>query len=253
MFPIRDENPTYHTSVMTFAIIGLNVLSWIFLQGFGRSPVLAKSVCQFGLIPAELLGLLPAGTRISVGRGVLCVIENDSPWITVITSMFMHGSWFHLIGNLWFLAVFGDNVEDVMGPVKFFMFYLLCGIVAGAVQVAMNPSSPIPMVGASGAISGVMGAYAILFPKAPVHLLIFIGFFITTIVVPAFIVLGYWFLLQLLGGFMSTGTGGVAFGAHIGGFLAGIFLLKLFCQSDRIEECRLKRGTTDKIIKRRRR
>ena len=251
MIPLRDENPTLHTSVATFAIIGLNVASWILLQGAGFNPGLVKSVFRFGLIPGELLGTLPAGTEYPVGKGLSYIIETTPNWLSVITSMFMHGGWLHLIGNMWFLAIFGDNVEDAMGPVKFFIFYLLCGFSAEIAQVLATPSSAVPMVGASGAIGGVMGAYAFLYPRAPVHMLVFFGFFFFRIVVPAFFMLGYWFLIQFFGGFFTMGSssGGVAFWAHIGGFVAGIFLLRFFCSSSRVETCRRRRGKTERLIR----
>lgn len=248
MFPLRDDNPTFHTSFVTYGIIILNILSWVLIQGWGFNPNLAKSICQFGLIPGELFGFVKAGTELPISRNLACVFDGNPNWTTVVTSMFMHGGWFHLIGNMWFLAVFGDNVEDVMGSFRFLIFYLLCGLSAAAIQMIINPASPVPMVGASGAIGGVMGAYAVLFPRAPVHLLIFLGFFITRIVVPAFFMLGYWFILQLIGGAFSSTAGGVAFWAHIGGFLAGIFFLKVFCKRQRIEECRNKRGKISKFI-----
>jgi len=142
--------------------------------------------------------------------------------------MFMHGGWFHIIGNLWFLSVFGDNVEDAMGRVRFIMFYLLCGLAAAGAQMISNPSSAVPMVGASGAIGGVMGAYAMLYPNARVHVLIFFGI-ITRIVLPAWIMLGYWFLLQIIGAIPSVAGsgGGVALWAHIGGFIAGVVLIQI--------------------------
>jgi len=251
MFPIRDENPTIHTSIATFAIIGANILSWVFLQGFGFGSALAKSVCMYGFIPGEFFGLVPAGTRVSVGAGLACVIEAQRNWLSPFTSMFMHGGWLHLIGNMWFLAVFGDNVEDVMGPVKFAVFYILCGLAAAGAQALANPASAVPMVGASGAIGGVMGAYFVLFPRAPVHMLVFFGFYITRIVIPAFFMLGYWFLLQLFQGvFFTGGSGGVAIWAHIGGFFSGILLLRMFCTGGSIERCRRKRGSTDKLVRR---
>ena len=153
---------------------------------------------------------------------------------TVLTSMFMHGGWFHILGNMWFLWVFGDNIEDVMGPFRFIAFYLLCGAAAAFAQILTDPSSPIPMVGASGAIGGVMGAYALLYPRAHVHTLIFLGFYITTIAVPAMFMLGYWFLIQIIGGLPGLGSsgGGVAFWAHIGGFVAGLVLVKFFKRDD---------------------
>ena len=146
--------------------------------------------------------------------------------------MFMHGGWLHLIGNMWFLWVFGDNVEDAMGPSRFILFYLLSGLVASAAQIATDTNSIIPMVGASGAIGGVMGAYALLYPRARVRTLVFLGFFITTLSVPALFILAWWFVVQLVSGLPALGRqgGGVAFWAHIGGFLAGILLVTLFRQ-----------------------
>ena len=150
--------------------------------------------------------------------------------------MFMHGGWFHIIGNLWFLWVFGDNVEDAMGRIRFVFFYLLCGLAAAALQILANPTSPFPMVGASGAISGVMGAYAILYPQARVHVVIFLGFFFQRIVVPAYLMLGYWVLLQLVGAAPAiSGASGIAFWAHIGGFIAGVLLVFLFRNKARVE------------------
>ncbi len=244
MFPLRDDNPTLRTSLTTFAIIIANVASWVFLQGAGSEPSLARSVCHFGAIPGELLGLASPGTAVPVGADLVCVIDSSPNWVTTLTSMFMHGGWLHLIGNMWFLYIFGDNVEDTMGHMRFAVFYLLCGFAAVAAQMVAHPSSTLPMVGASGAIGGVMGAYAVLFPRAPVHMLVFFGFFITRIAVPAFFMLGYWFLIQFLSGMGSIGSsgGGVAFWAHTGGFLAGILLLKLFCVSGRVQACRSRRG-----------
>ncbi len=252
MIPIRDDNPTVHPPIVAYAIIGLNVASWILLQGFGMFPQLMVSVFKFGVIPGELLGLVPPGTSIPVGQGMKYVVEATPNLLSVVTHMFMHGGWLHIIGNMWFLYVFGDNVEDSMGSVRFAVFYLLCGLAALALQMITHPSSSVPMVGASGAISGVMGAYVILFPRAPVHMLVFFGFFFTRIVVPAFFMLGYWFLLQLLGGFFSMGGtgGGVAFWAHVGGFVAGMLLVKPFCNPDRTSACRQRRGEIQGLIRR---
>jgi membrane associated rhomboid family serine protease len=144
--------------------------------------------------------------------------------------MFLHGGWLHLIGNMWFLWVFGNNIEDSMGHSRFLAFYLLTGLAAASAQMVVNPASPIPMVGASGAVSGVMGAYVVLYPRVRVHMLIFLGFFITTIGVRAWLMLGYWFLLQIVGGIPAIASegGGVAFWAHAGGFVAGASLIFLF-------------------------
>ena len=229
MFPIRDDNPQILVPYATFGIMVVNVLVWVFVQGLGSDPMLAGSICKLGLIPGELLGSVPAGTQIQLAANTWCELGDSSRWQTVFTSMFMHGGWFHIIGNMWFLWIFGNNVEDAMGPVRFVLFYLLCGIAAALLQVSANPSSTVPMVGASGAIGGVMGAYVLLYPRVHVHLLIFLGFFVTTIAVPAVFMLGYWFLLQVIGGFGSAGAkGGVAFWAHVGGFAAGAFLVIVF-------------------------
>jgi membrane associated rhomboid family serine protease len=187
-------------------------------------------VCLFGLTPGELLNTLPAGTRFQIGPQTYCVLTDSASAYTLFTSMFMHGGWMHLIGNMWFLWIFGNNVEDSMGHLRFAVFYLLCGLAAAAGQIVSDPDSAIPMVGASGAIGGVMGAYIVLYPRVHVHLLIILGFLVTTVAVPAVFMLGYWLLLQLLGGFFSIGVagGGTAFWAHVGGFAAGALLVFVF-------------------------
>ena len=230
MFPIRDDNPQILTPYATFAIVAVNIAAWVFVQGMGADPALTGSVCQYGLIPGELLHLVPAGTRLPLGPGSVCVLGDSGSWHTTITSMFMHGGWMHIIGNMWFLWIFGNNVEDSMGPTRFVIFYLLCGLVAAAFQVAANPESPIPMVGASGAIGGVMGAYVLLYPRVHVHMLFIFVIYVTTFAVPAYLMLGYWFLVQVLSGVASYGAdgGGVAFWAHIGGFVAGAVLVLIF-------------------------
>jgi len=250
MFPIRDENPTIHASVATFVIVAINAVVWIFVQRLGAGPYLAESVWRFGLIPGELLGRVAEGTRVPAGHGLVAVLDGTPNWWSVVTSMFMHGSWLHIIGNMWFLIVFGDNVEDVMGSFRFVVFYLLCGIAAAAAQMLSAPGSMVPMVGASGAIGGVMGAYLVLYPMAPVHLLVFLGFFITRVVVPAFFMLGYWFVLQLIAGMFDRGAGGVAFWAHVGGFVAGVVLVRVFCKPDRLVSCRRRRGRTGRMLRR---
>jgi membrane associated rhomboid family serine protease len=230
MFPIRDDNPHFLTPFVTYGLIAANVLAWVLVQGLGLEPALSSSVCRLGLIPGELLQTAPTGARFPVGPETLCVIGDTRAWYTPLTSMFMHGGWFHLLGNMWFLWIFGNNVEDSMGHVRFVVFYLLCGLAAATLQVVADPTSVIPMVGASGAIGGVMGAYVLLYPRVHVHMLIFLGFFVTTIAVPAIFMLGYWFLVQLLSGWSSLGGegGGVAFWAHVGGFVAGAVLVLLF-------------------------
>jgi membrane associated rhomboid family serine protease len=227
MFPIRDDNPSVIAPVATWTLIACNLFMWGAAQGFGMSAeVLQSSVCSLGLIPGELLGTLEAGAEAS---DALCRIGAPN-WLTVLTSMFLHGSWFHLLANLWFLWIFGNNVEDSMGHVRFVVFYLLCGLAAAGLQVAADPSSAIPMVGASGAIGGVMGAYVLLYPRVHVYVLIILGFYVTTVAVPAMLMLGYWFVLQLVGGFgsLTAEGGGVAFWAHVGGFVAGAVLVLVF-------------------------
>jgi membrane associated rhomboid family serine protease len=230
MFPYRDDNPTLGQPVVTLLIIAANAAVWILIQGMGQDPALARSVCELGLIPGEFLGRVVAGTSIPLSPGEVCVLGVQRHWYTPLTSMFLHGGWLHLIGNMWFLWVFGNNVEDSMGHVRYLAFYLLCGLAAAAAQTFVSPDSVIPMVGASGAISGVMGAYVILYPRVRVHMLVFLFIFVTRIVVPAYLMLGYWFLLQLLGGSAARGEGGVgvAFWAHVGGFVAGALLISVF-------------------------
>ncbi len=223
MIPIRDDNPQLKVPVVTYTLIGLNLLAWVLLQGYGQGNQFGISICELGLIPADLLSNFPAAPP---SQSLPCGLSGDPNWTTVVSSMFMHGGWMHLAGNLWFLWIFGDNVEDSMGPIRFAVFYLLCGIAAAAAQILADPYSIVPMVGASGAIGGVMGAYIVLYPRVHVHLF----FYVTTLAVPAFFMLGYWVLVQLLGGFQAVGGsgGGVAFWAHIGGFAAGATLIYLF-------------------------
>ncbi len=230
VFPIRDDNPHFLTPLATYGLIALNVVMWVFVQGLGTEPGLSRSVCTLGMVPGELLQTLPAGSAFPLSPHSVCVITDTPTWYTPLTSMFMHGGWLHILSNMWFMWIFGNNVEDAMGHVRFVVFYLLCGLVAAALQLASDPDSGVPMVGASGAIGGVMGAYVLLYPRVHVHLLIFFGFYITTVAVPAVFMLGYWLLLQLVGGFVSLGAegGGVAFWAHVGGFLAGALLVLPF-------------------------
>jgi membrane associated rhomboid family serine protease len=241
MLPIRDENPTLRPPVVTYAIIALNVGVWVLLQGMGAEPALSRSICAFGLIPAELLGHATA-SALPVGQ-VLCPVDPSGALVAPLTSMFLHGGWLHLIGNMWFLHVFGNNVEDVLGRFRFLVFYLLCGLAAAAAQTAAGPNSLIPMVGASGAIGGVMGSYVLLYPRAGIVTFVFLGFLARTMVIPAFVMLGYWFVLQLLSGSLSTGEGGgVAFWAHVGGFLGGLLLTPVFRNRDLVARHRAMSG-----------
>jgi membrane associated rhomboid family serine protease len=233
MIPYRDENETQRPAVITATIIGLNVLAWLFVQGAGADFPLAKSVCELGLIPAELTASRPVGTAFPIGPGLVCTTDPGRQFSHVLTSMFLHGSWMHLIGNMWFLWLFGNNVEDSMGRLRFVVFYLLSGLAAAFGQVVTSPNAVIPMVGASGAISGVMGAYLILYPRVKVYVLVPIFIFFTSIALPAWMMLGYWFLIQLVSGLLtSNDVGGVAVWAHVAGFVAGIILIKVFARDD---------------------
>jgi len=240
MIPYRDENQTQRRSYVTLAFIALNVLAWVFVQGAGSALPLMQSVCDLGLIPGELTGALPPGTAFPMGEGIACLTDPGTQASHLLTSMFLHGSWMHLLGNMWFLWIFGDNVEDSMSRPRFLAFYLLCGLAAASAQVVTSPDSGIPMVGASGAISGVMGAYLVLYPRVRVFALVPIGFFLTSVALPAWLMLVYWAGLQLLSGVASIGRsgGGVAFWAHVGGFAAGVVLVKLFARADHVREHR---------------
>ena len=231
MFPYRDDNPTVLNPYVTIGVIALNVIVWVVVQGLGTAGPLGRSICELGLVPGELLRTAPPGSATPLGPGLVCVVDAEPNYFTLLSSMFLHGGWFHLIGNMMFLWVFGNNIEDAMGHVKFALFYVISGLTAAFAQMVVNPDSTIPMVGASGAVSGVMGAYILLYPHARIHTFIFLGFFATTMQLKAGVMLGYWILLQILGSIPSlTGIdrGGVAFFAHIGGFVAGLIFVKLF-------------------------
>jgi len=226
LLPYRDDNPTVLTPFITVALIAANIAVWVVVQGMGSDQRLAQTVCELGLIPGDLLHRLPVGFSFDLGPGMVCQVSGTSSWYTVFTSMFLHGGWLHLLGNMWFLWLFGNNIEDIMGHGRFLAFYLLSGIAAAAAQIFVDPSSAVPMVGASGAISGVMGAYIVLYPRVRVHTMTWL-IILFRLTVPAWLMLGYWFVLQIL----SAGTdpvGGVAVWAHIGGFVAGALLIKLF-------------------------
>jgi len=215
MIPLKDDNPSSTTPFINFMLVGLCVL--VFLWQFSLGPERGQfAIYAFGAIPAVLISDVPLPPELAV----------VSPWVTVFTSMFMHGGWLHLIGNLLYLWIFGDNVEDSMGHGRFLVFYLLCGVAAVLAQSLPDPNSQVPMVGASGAISGVLGAYLLLYPHARVLVVIPP---IYTVRLPAMLVLLLWFGMQLFSNLSSTGSqGGVAFRAHIGGFVAGMALVALF-------------------------
>ncbi len=227
MFPYRDDNPSILTPVVTVALIAANLAVWVVVQGLGAPERLAASVCELGLVPGDLLGRLPVGFAFPVADGISCVVEPGRPWRTVVTSMFLHGGWLHLLGNCWFLWIFGNNVEDAMGHRRFLGFYLLAGIAAALAQVAVGPGSAVPMVGASGAISGVMGAYIVLYPQVRVHTVVPLLIIFFRLTVPAWLMLGLWFVMQVVNAQFDQ-VGGVAVWAHIGGFVTGAVLVTLF-------------------------
>jgi membrane associated rhomboid family serine protease len=235
MFPYKDDNPTELRPIVTVGIIAANVLAWLFIQGMGSAEPLVRSVCDLGLVPGELLQTAKPGSGVELAPGLFCLVDVQPHYATLVTSMFMHGGWLHLIGNMVFLWVFGNNIEDVMGHGRFIVFYLLCGIAAAAAQILIGPNSIMPMVGASGAISGILGAYLLLYPRVRVHTLLFLGFYVTTVALPAYLMLGVWAVLQLLGGLVTLSgvdRGGTAFFAHIGGFVAGLILIRFFASED---------------------
>jgi membrane associated rhomboid family serine protease len=219
VIPLRDRNPTRRTPVVTVALVGACFAAFaleLSVTATGGDPALETFFRTWGAVPADVTAALGAGDY--VGQAM----------IGVVTSMFLHGSWLHIIGNMLFLWIFGNNVEDRLGSVGFLLFYLVGGIAAAMTQVAIAPQSEIPLVGASGAIAAALGAYIVLFPGARILSLVFLGFFYQLLEVPALIVLGYWFVLQLISGFgafgAETAQGGVAFFAHIGGFVLGVFV-----------------------------
>jgi len=232
LIPLGDDNPTVRVPVATIFLIVAMFAVWVLVQGAGLDGrLLAASVCNLGMVPGELTRMAPMGSGVPLGQNLECVI--DSQRINVFTpviSMFLHGGWMHILGNALFLWVFGNNIEDVVGRARFLAFYLICGLVAAAAQILVDPASPIPTVGASGAISGVMGAYLVLYPRVKVRMLFI--FFIVPL--PAWLVLLYWFGLQLLGGIPELLApspelaGGVAVWAHVGGFVAGVLLIRWF-------------------------
>lgn len=218
MIPIADDNPLRRTPWLTYAIMATCGLTFAWQLTLGGEGF-RRAVFAFGLIPAVLSGRAALPPELALIPAPL----------TVFTSMFLHGGIMHLLGNLLYLWIFSDNVEDRLGRLRFALFYLACGIGAALAQVLPEPGSKIPMIGASGAISGMLGAYMIMFPHAQVRVVLPVFFVLQIVRLPALLVLGFWFLIQLLSSLLAEpGTGGVAFRAHIGGFLAGLVLLPLF-------------------------
>ena len=217
MFPIHDDNPTRITPYVTYVLLSACVLVFFWQISLGEAA--QQAVYSFGVIPSVLFA----------SKSLPAELEILPAWLTIFSSMFLHGGWMHLIGNMLYLWVFGNNVEDAMGHRRFIVFYLACGLLAALTQAVLNPDSEIPMIGASGAISGVLGAYLLLHPHARILVVIPIIIVIFTPWIAAYWVLGFWFVLQLINSLTSASdVGGVAYGAHIGGFLAGMLLIPLF-------------------------
>jgi membrane associated rhomboid family serine protease len=219
MIPIRDDQPRFSAPYLNNFLIGLNLLIFLFESALDPDSLKAM-IFQFGVIPSHVAALLAGSSR----------YQPAAVLVPFFTSMFLHGSWMHVIGNMWFLWIFGDNIEDHLGHFTYLLFYLLSGVVAAMTQVALQPGLRVPTVGASGAIAGVLGAYFVLYPKARVLTWFPPIFFFH---LPAWVMLGYWFVLQFLSGaassitYSSQTSGGIAFWAHVGGFVAGIVLIKL--------------------------
>jgi len=212
MIPLRDINPSRRPPVVTVVIIALNVLVFV-LEFLVPNYMLNEMANTWGLVPRRLLSLEPMA------------------FLTLFTSMFLHSGPAHLLGNMLYLWIFGDNIEAAVGSLRYVLFYLLCGVGAALGQTLINPSSTIPMIGASGAISGILGSYLVLYPRAEVETLLFLGYFVRLVRLPTLVVLGSWIFTQLLSGVLSLGvqaTGGVAWFAHIGGFAAGVLLISVF-------------------------
>jgi membrane associated rhomboid family serine protease len=236
MIPLSDDNPTLRTPAATYVLLGLTIGTWLLVQGAGFDTVqLAASVCNYGLVPAELTRTRPIGFTVPIGAGLGCSIDDQSVnALTPVLSMFLHGSWGHLLGNALFFWVFGNNVEDSMGRLRFVVFYLICGLAAAGTHMLVDPRSPVPTVGASGAISGILGAYLVLYPRVRVRMLFIFIIFFKVIPLPAWAVLLWWFALQVITGLPQLNqvdpeiSGGVAVWAHVGGFVAGVVLVKLF-------------------------
>jgi membrane associated rhomboid family serine protease len=214
MIPLYDENPTRIFPLVTVLLIAANVLVFIYELILPSPQALEGFVRAAAIIPYDVTHNLDL--RVS---------------LTLFTSLFVHAGWLHIIGNMLYLWIFGNNIEDAMGHLRFALFYLLCGLAASAAQIAVNINSPVPNIGASGAIAGVLGAYLILFPRARVVSLVTLGYFVRLVKVPAVLVLGLWIVVQLFSGLLSLGmpdVGGIAWFAHLGGFLVGLLLIRLF-------------------------
>lgn len=218
MIPLRDENPTHRVPFFTIGLIAVSTIVFLYQVSLGSSQ--EEFVYNYAVLPIEII----RGYNLSISNWI-------PPYASLLTSMFLHGGLLHLVGNMWFLWIFGDNIEDFLGHLTFLMFYLATGILAAATHIYLNANSDVPTLGASGAISGVLGAYLILHPRIRIKTLIPLGFFTDIVYVPAVFFLVIWFLMQILGG-MGTASG-VAYGAHIGGFVAGVVLILFFSRRSR--------------------
>jgi membrane associated rhomboid family serine protease len=226
--PLKDINPTSRTPVVTIALIAINVAVFVYELSLGDR--LGYFIAAWGAVPYEITHAVDLVGRYQGSP----IVQTPGPpviWLTLVSSMFMHGGIMHIGGNMLYLWIFGNNIEDLMGPVKFLLFYIGCGLVAALAHILTAPGSPVPVVGASGAVSGILGAYLVAYPRARVVCLVFIIFFIQLITVPAMVVLLLWFVIQALQGLSSLGiekTSGVAWFAHVGGFAAGYIGLRVF-------------------------
>ncbi len=224
MIPLRDDQPRFSTPFVTYFLIAINLL--IYGGEFALDPRSERALLfQFGLIPVHVAAAVTGAGHVAAAPAL----------VPIFTSMFLHGSWMHVLGNMWFLWIFGDNIEDYLGHFKYLVFYLLSGVGAALTQVILSPDSRVPTIGASGAIAGVLGAYFLLYPKARVLTWFPLVFFFY---LPAWIMLGYWFVMQFLSGAATSlsetsQNGGIAFWAHVGGFIAGVVLIKVFPERPR--------------------
>jgi membrane associated rhomboid family serine protease len=221
MIPLRDDNPPQRVPFVTRLLIVINLLAYVYELSLGDG--MTEFLRDWGVVPGRLIASLGGQTSLPVEL------------LTLLTSLFLHGGWLHVLGNMWYLWIFGDNVEDRMGHVRFLLFYLAAGCVAALVHSALMSGSPVPTIGASGAIAGVLGAYALAFPRARVLTLIPVFFFFQVIPIPALVLLGIWFLIQFVAGALTAGgaSGGVAWWAHVAGFVFGFLVMGLFMRRQR--------------------